>query len=76
MFAKGPIPGWSPKTECLEIHPNAVCKRKTALGISGYLIHLDEKVVCAAISAKEAWAKFWCKLVDEGKINRKFRKDT
>ena len=76
MFAKGPIPGWSSKTECLKVYPKATCKRKTALGITGYLIHLDEKVVCAAATATEAWEKFWCKLVDEGKIDPKFGKDT
>jgi hypothetical protein len=26
MFAKGPQPSWSPKTECLKVVPNATCR--------------------------------------------------
>lgn len=87
MFAKGPMPGWSPKKECLKVYPSAVCERMVwpDLGIIAYVIY-DKKYsaedslrqpICRAATAKQAWEEFWCRLVEEGKIilSRKGKQD-
>jgi len=66
MFAKGPISGFSPKSEALKLCPNAVCRKKaTCCGITGYVIYVKGKGVCSASTAKEAWEKFWYKLISK-----------
>lgn len=71
MFAKGPIPGWSPKGDCLKVHPKALCTRMVTGHESMYKITLEDKILHCDFSARGTWESFWCKLVDEGKLDRK-----
>ena len=80
MFAKGPMPGWSPKKECLKIYPNAVCRDSghTTNNQKVYFIYPDTKEhstpILGETSPKLAWERLWCKLVDEGKLDTKGNK--
>lgn len=57
MFAKGKQPGGGCKDEVLKHIPDAVCHRKTALGITGYLVTKGKggDVIAVATTATEAW---------------------
>lgn len=60
MFAKGPMPGYSPKDEALKLCPTAVCRKKHCFfNIVGYVIYDKEggAAVSSARSAKGAWEK-------------------
>lgn len=60
MFAKGLMPGYSPKAEALELHPGAYCEKRHAagIGVTGYVV-FDAKgrALASAGSAKDAWLK-------------------
>jgi len=71
MFAKGPLPGWSPKTECLKALPNTVCRKKIALNIKGFIIYNEEEPIAVGSSAKLAWENCWSNLINKGTIKRK-----
>ena len=61
VFAKGPIPGETPKADALDVHPGAVCKRVSVgyangVSITGYVIYLSNgKAIASAGSAPAAW---------------------
>lgn len=58
MWAKGPMPGYSPKKIFLKFYPDAVCQRVTGWGLTGYVVYLSrdaEKGISGAATAKEAW---------------------
>lgn len=57
MFAKGPLPGSTPKAEALKVHPRAYCERREALGIRGYVVYIGGQALCSAGTAAEAWRK-------------------
>lgn len=66
MWAKGPTPGHSPKTELLNFVPGAVCQRMTneRYRLTGYFVYPTKKdakedtnVMSSACSSKEAWEK-------------------
>lgn len=70
MWAKGPMPGFSPKTELLAFVPTAVCRKKYAMcNITGYLVYPtkedaknDKNAMGVAASAKDAWEHALCKV--------------
>lgn len=59
MFAKGPMPGGTPKQDALAILPTGtVCERVSALGITGYVVKLsDGRRIASAGNANQAWEK-------------------
>jgi hypothetical protein len=59
MFAKGPMPGATPKADALKVWPGATCHYKEALGgIRGYVVYAaDGKAIASAANAQEAWRK-------------------
>lgn len=64
MFAKGPMPGATPKADALEIHPKAYCERVVGLdfgtnrAVRGYAVKLPGAITLAtAGNAQEAWRK-------------------
>jgi hypothetical protein len=57
MFAKGPMPGYSPREEVLKLAPKAQCQRRCAIGITGYVVSIAGKGIASAASAREAWEK-------------------
>ena len=59
MFAKGPAPGASPKTDALLLLPEGtVCSVMTAAGITGYVITLpDDRQIASAGNASRSWEK-------------------
>lgn len=59
MFARGPQPGYSPKTEALKRLPEGTrCTQAQAMGIRGYVVELpDGRCIASAGSAREAWMK-------------------
>ena len=70
MWAKGPMPGFSPKTELLAFVPTAVCQKKYAMcNITGYLVYPtkedaknDKNAMSSAGNAKDAWEKALTKI--------------
>jgi hypothetical protein len=84
MFAKGSIPGWSPKRDCLKIYPNAKCvdSGHRIRGSKVWFLYLNEngnpfsyiKPEVSESSPRLAWERLWCKLVDEGKLDKKGNK--
>lgn len=80
MWAKGPIPGYSPKTEALVFIPKAVCQQKHAMcGIQGYVIYpsradakADTNPISSAGSAREAWEKALTKYSEFDPVLNKF----
>lgn len=59
MWAKGPMPGTSPRAEALKLLPRGTrCARVSALGIIGYVVTLpDGRAIGAAGNAGGAWGK-------------------
>lgn len=59
MFAKGPMPGATPKADALALLPSgAVCNRVTAMGITGYVVILpDGRKIASAGNANGAWER-------------------
>ncbi|WP_157645474.1 hypothetical protein [Burkholderia ubonensis] len=59
MFAKGPMPGATPKEDALKVLPaGTTCQRMTGMGITGYVISLpDGKQIASAGNAGQAWQK-------------------
>lgn len=59
MFAKGPMPGATPKRDALAILPKgARCQQVTAMGITGYVVSLpDGRQIASAGNAGQAWSK-------------------
>lgn len=58
MWAKGPMPGYSPKSIFLKFYPGAVCCKKSKWGITGYVVYLSDDAetgVCGANTSKAAW---------------------
>jgi hypothetical protein len=56
MFAKGPMPGYSPKAEVLAHFPDAKCSRFHASGITGYVVKLPNgKQIGTGGSSAQAW---------------------
>ena len=71
MFAKGPQPGYSPKTAFLKLMPSAVCRKKYAIcDLVGFVIYLtkedadnDINGFTSAGSAVLAWDKAYGKFL-------------
>ena len=65
MWAKGPTPRYSPKTDAQKFIPGAVCKKKHAMcNIVRYVIYpsaddalADTNPISSAGNAKKAWEK-------------------
>jgi hypothetical protein len=59
MFAKGPMPGATPKEDALKVLPEGTrCERVTGMGITGYVVTLpDGKTIASAGNAGQAWRK-------------------
>jgi hypothetical protein len=59
VFAKGPIPGATPKEDALKVLPAGTrCERLSGMGITGYVISLpDGKQIASAGNAGQAWRK-------------------
>lgn len=59
MFAKGPMPGTTPKRDAMRHLPDGVyCRRSEAMGITGYVVYLpDGTPIVSAGSAQQAWQK-------------------
>jgi len=87
MWAKGPTPGYSPKTELLNFVPGAVCQRMTnaQYRLTGYFVYpskedakKDTNVMSSAVSSKEAWEKALSLVVDYDVANDVYivRKDS
>lgn len=59
MFAKGPMPGATPKEDALKVLPAGTrCERMSGMGITGYVITLpDGKQIASAGNAGQAWTK-------------------
>lgn len=59
MFAKGPMPGATPKQEALALLPAGTrCRQTEAMGIIGYVVVLpDGHQIVSAGNASEAWRK-------------------
>ena len=58
MFAKGPMPGATPKADALKVWPNAKCYKREACGIRGYVVlDRDGTALASAGTAMEAWRK-------------------
>jgi hypothetical protein len=57
MFAKGPVPGNNFKTEALKLlPPGTVCRRVSAVGLTGYIVELPGRVqIASAGSPGLAW---------------------
>lgn len=57
MFARGPLPGAIPKEEALKLLPaGTVCKRISAMGMTGYHVVLPNgKQIAAAGTPGQAW---------------------
>ena len=56
MFARGPQGGFSPKKECLAIHPGAYCRRVTTAIGTGYVVYTEDgKALASAGTANRAW---------------------
>ena len=80
MWAKGPMPGYSPRSEALAFIPRAVCvKKHAAHGIVGYVVYRskeDSIYDCNAISsagnARDAWEKALCKYAEFDVVANKF----
>ena len=73
MFAKGPQPGYSPKTEVLEQIPTSVCRKKYSIcDLVGYVVYPTKKDadndtngIASCGSAKEAWSKALGRILDD-----------
>lgn len=64
MFAKGPMPGATPKADALKVHPKAYCERVVGLDfgtnrpVRGYAVKLPGGITLAtAGNAQDAWRK-------------------
>lgn len=59
MFAKGPMPGETPKEEALKLLPAGTeCKKVTRMGITGFVVILpDGKNVASSGNASQAWER-------------------
>ena len=59
MFAKGPMPGATPKENALRLLPaGTVCRAREAMGIRGYVVSLPNgKAIASAGNASGAWEK-------------------
>jgi hypothetical protein len=59
MFAKGPMPGATPKQDALKMLPAGThCQRMTGMGITGFVVSLpDGKQIASAGTAGQAWRK-------------------
>lgn len=59
MFAKGPIPGATPKQDALALLPKGThCQQASAFGISGYVVTLpDGRNIASAGNSSQAWSK-------------------
>lgn len=59
MFAKGPMPGATPKQEALALLPSGTyCQQASAMGIAGYVVILpDGRKIASAGNASQAWDK-------------------
>jgi Mg-chelatase subunit ChlD len=57
MFAKGPMPGGTPKEDALKLLPEGTtCQRMTGMGITGYVVLLpDGRDIASAGNAGKAW---------------------
>jgi hypothetical protein len=57
MFAKGPMPGATPKDEALLLLPaGTTCRRMSGGGITGYIVELaDGTQIASAGNAGQAW---------------------
>lgn len=57
MFAKGPMPGATPKEDALKLLPKGTtCQRVSGMGLTGYVVMLPSgKQIGAAGTAGQAW---------------------
>lgn len=58
MFAKGPMPGATPRQDALALLPaGTTCKRMSAMGITGYVVQLpDGRQIASGGNAGQAWS--------------------
>ena len=59
MFAKGPMPGATPKADALRLLPaGTTCKRVSGFGMTAYSVQLPSgQQIGAAGNASQAWGK-------------------
>ena len=60
MWAKGPMPGYSPKSELLKLIPTAVCEAKVSVAeLMGYVVYHSRGgvAISSAGNARDAWDK-------------------
>lgn len=60
MFANGRTPGYGVKEKALEIFPKGTaCLKKTAMGITGYVVYLPNAMIgiASASTSLGAWEK-------------------
>lgn len=59
MFAKGPVPGLTPRQDALELLPvGKRCTKVTRMGITGYMVELPSgQSIASAGNAQQAWEK-------------------
>lgn len=66
MFQKGPQPGYSPKSDCLKLNPNLVCRKvggDYGTGVIwGYAIFDGDRQIACEASAVKAWELAFCRL--------------
>jgi hypothetical protein len=56
MFAKGPMPGLTPKADALEYWPGATCVKRYGAGLTYYAIHdAHGAQIATGGSASKAW---------------------
>lgn len=57
MFAKGPMPGATPKEDALKVLPaGTTCRRMSRMGITGFVVSLpDGRQIASAGTAGQAW---------------------
>ena len=62
-WAKGPMPGSTPKADALKRHPGATCKREYYVhDITAYVVRgTNGKIIAAGQNAQIAWEKASCK---------------
>lgn len=80
MWAKGPMPGYSPKDEAMNFIPNAVCQKKHAMcNIVGYVVYpsradakADTNPISSAGNARDAWEKALCKYAEFDAVANKY----
>ncbi|KWU23425.1 hypothetical protein AS149_37180 [Burkholderia cenocepacia] len=65
MFAKGPMPGATPRSDFLARYPGATCKKEhLAYGMVGFTVYLaDGTLVITRGNPKQAWEEALSKLL-------------